>query len=125
LRGSLPPAPGMFDNRWMVFPQDFPSAVFFRSHFIEQIVVVQRDGLIPDEDLAYVLGPWKKAGLQMLTKNLGSAPDEVPQAMVMNRFTRYGYRLWYPAMILMSVGLRRSNVGGFGSTIPYSSGGMG
>jgi hypothetical protein len=126
LQGGRPPAPGMFDNRWMVFPQDFPSAIFFRSHFIEQIVVVQHDGLSPDQDLAYVLGPWKKAGLEMLTKSLAGAQVAVPpQEMVMNRFTHYGYRLWYPFMIMRSRKLRRSNVGGFGSAIPYSSGGTG
>ena len=25
------PDPGRFDNRWLVFPQDFPSAAFLRS----------------------------------------------------------------------------------------------
>ena len=31
LRGEKAPAPGVYDNRWMVFPQDFPSAKFLQA----------------------------------------------------------------------------------------------
>src|SRR5260370_40120865 len=30
------PAPGQFDNRWVVFPQDFPAAGFLRAQWIER-----------------------------------------------------------------------------------------
>ena len=31
MRPPTPPSPGKFDNRWVVFPQDFPSATLLRA----------------------------------------------------------------------------------------------
>jgi hypothetical protein len=65
-----PPAmnasPGRFDNRWIVFPQDFPSANFLRSQGITRVLLVQPDAQRPpQEDLAHVLCRWQEAGLQL------------------------------------------------------------
>jgi len=41
LRGTNPILDDMFDNRWMVFPQDFPSARFFAEKKIKLVTLVQ------------------------------------------------------------------------------------
>ncbi len=51
-------APGQFDNRWIVFPQDFPSAARLMAHDIHAVVLVQRSRLVPADDLAHVLLRW-------------------------------------------------------------------
>src|SRR5262245_17267457 len=55
--------PGSFDNRWKVFPQDFPSAAFLTGRGLRRAVMVHRDRLEPAEDLAHVLRRWQDAGL--------------------------------------------------------------
>lgn len=110
-----PPAPGRFDNRWMVFPQDFPSATFLRSHGIQRVLVVQ-EGATPRDDLAHVLLRWQRAGIELSLAS-PDAPDASRPLRVRppSRFRR----AWYRA--LASLGLRRSNVGGFGAMVPIPS----
>jgi hypothetical protein len=58
---STPPGPGKFDNRWMVFPQDFPSANFLLSRNLRRVVLLLQEDRLqgrPDFDLAHVLLRW-------------------------------------------------------------------
>jgi hypothetical protein len=41
----------MFDNQWMVFPQDFPSARFLVERKIKRVTLVQAEKTQPSEDL--------------------------------------------------------------------------
>ena len=111
--------PGRFDNRWMVFPQDFPSANFLRARHISKVLLIQSDAQRqPQEDLAHVLRRWQEAGLELSV----ATPDTVatPQPLTVNRPSRFR-SLWYGALAVM--GLRRNSAGGFGSVVPQPSSG--
>ena len=112
------PAPGKFDNRWAVFPQDFPSASFLLSRGIRQVVVLQTDSLQgkPRLDLAHVLLRWQEAGVLLYVQD----PDGQygPQPMQVDRPSSFR-SLFYRALTL--AGLRRNSAGGFGSIIPVPS----
>jgi hypothetical protein len=105
--------PGVYDNRWIVLPQDFPSSAMLASRGIRVATLIQRDGLSIRPDLAHVLRRWQDAGIEVRVIDLASgqiaANVDVPKPS--------HFKLaWYAAIALF--GLRRSNVGGFGSMIP-------
>jgi len=102
-----PAGPGMFDNRWMAFPQDFPSAGFLRKHGVEDVLLVQEDGGQPREDLAHVLLRWQEGGVRIRGR------DGAPLAV---RRPGQFRALWYRAMA--TLGLWRNSAGGFGACIP-------
>src|SRR6266404_9611354 len=56
----------LFDNRWKVFPQDFPSAKFLREQGVHRVLLIQESAAQPQEDLAHVLLRWQEAGLEVL-----------------------------------------------------------
>lgn len=108
--------PGRFDNRWVVFPQDFPSSNFLLSRGIRQVILVWNESGLLAEDLSHVLLRWQKAGLE-----IGSArPGLAPQPLTIKRPSGFRH-LWYVALLLL--GLRRNSVGGFGSIVPTPSSG--
>jgi hypothetical protein len=115
-RGTRPVREFMFDNRWMVFPQDFPSARFLTEHGIRRVVLVQTDNSQPQEDLAHVLLRWQEAGIPITLKVIGdtNAPVEIRVAKP-SRFKAMWYR------VLAAIGFHRSSVGGFGAIAPERS----
>ena len=73
LKPERPPRPGDFDNRWMVLPQDFPSANFLLAHGIETVLLVQPTAGPPQQDLSHILLRWQKAGLFLRSVSTGTA----------------------------------------------------
>jgi hypothetical protein len=120
LIGKGIPSPGKFDNRWMAFPQDFPSATFLRKSGINSIVLVQANSMKPQEDLRQILLRWQDAGLQILSKNL---EDSIPPALLQVTPTPK-YRWFFQRALAMS-GFRHNSAAGFGSIIPEPSSGVG
>ena len=59
-------SPGKFDNRWAIFPQDFPSANFLLSRGIRSILLAQQAIAQPLPDLAHALLRWQEARLAIL-----------------------------------------------------------
>lgn len=114
--GGATVSPGRFDNRWAVFPQDFPSASFLLASGVRAVVLAQRFAGEPQRDLAHVLLRWQEAGLGILTADVQSTvpPDPI-------RVSRPGQfrMLWYRALVL--AGLRRNSAGGFGGVVPEPS----
>lgn len=108
---------GMFDNRWMVVPQDFPSASFLLAHGIRQALLVQQHQLEPQRDLAHSLLRWQEGGISVLAKRLDD--DTAPSPITVQRPSKYR-AAWYRA--LAQLGFRRSAAGGFGSYIPELTG---
>ncbi|HUP90963.1 MAG TPA: hypothetical protein VM074_01850 [Solimonas sp.] len=108
--GSI--APGRYDNRWCVVPQDMPSASRLQAAGIRQVV------LIADrvrDDLAHVLHRYAEAGLVLRQcRDPGALPAavEVPRPQ---HYKSLWYRLWVFA------GLRRNSAGGFGAIVPDPS----
>jgi hypothetical protein len=120
--GKANRSPGRFDNRWLVFPQDFPSANFLLANRIKAVLVVQI-GSLPQDDLAHVLLRWRNAGIEILRIN-----PSFEQSLSPMRPRKPGHfgALWYRTLVML--GLRRNSAGGFGSMIPEvqsSSGGYG
>lgn len=114
--------PRVYDNRWVTLPQDFPSAARLVSHGIRSVTLLQRKSLAVQPDLAHVLRRWCDHGIALRAVDVesGQAADNVTVPKPS------GFKLaWYVMIALL--GLRRSNVGGFGAVIPEqtSSGGYG
>lgn len=119
---ASPASPGMFDNRWIVFPQDFPSATFLLSQGVRRVVLLQKASLTgqPRQDLAHVLRRWQEAGVEIYLQD--PAADEPPRPLTVQRPSSFR-SLAYRALALF--GLKRNSAGGFGSVIPVISSGLG
>jgi hypothetical protein len=111
-RQSGTPRPGMYDNRWVVLPQDFPSGTLLVNRGIRNAILLQRGAAHVPEDLAHVLRRWQEQGIRLRTVDL----DTGSQSDIKVSRPSWFRRAWYAAVAVM--GLRRSNVGGFGSTVP-------
>jgi hypothetical protein len=116
--GTQPLRDDLFDNRWMVFPQDFPSARFLAEHQIRRVVLVQTRRTQPLEDLSHVLRRWQEAGVAIFAT--AAAEAATPSPIMVARPSRFR-TMWYRAAAML--GLQRSSVGGFGSFLPHSFGG--
>jgi len=114
------PAPGRYDNRWIVFPQDFPSGSYLRANGVSDVLLVHGDKGVQD-DLSHVLLRWQQLGVKLSARDV-SAPGQTRELRVTP--PSLFRRLWYRVIALS--GLRRNNAGGFGAVIPIpSSGGHG
>jgi len=114
---------GKFDNRWMVFPQDFPSAGFLGRHGIERVVLHKEGAPEPAEDLAHVLLRWQEAGVPVYFSQAGSRPD-APPLKLLTVTKPWEYRSWVRRLMVL-LKLRRNSAGGFGAMIPRPDSGGG
>jgi hypothetical protein len=64
--------PGAFDNRWMVFREDLPSAAFLRERGLSRVVVAL-SGEALAEDLRHVLYAWQQGGVEIFVKDTSRA----------------------------------------------------
>jgi hypothetical protein len=107
-----------FDNRSISFTTDFPSGNFLLSHGIQRVILVQRDRVDPQSDLAHTLRRWQDAGINLQRKRMELS--EPPETFEIARPS------WYGTMFqraLAAVGFRRARGGGFGAWMPESSAG--
>lgn len=120
MQGSTPP-PGQYDNRWMIFPQDFPSARYLLEHRIQKALVIQERDHQPAEDLRHVLLRWQKAGIQIERIAINESAE--PEPITVREPSQFRWAFY---RILAIAGLRRSGAGGFGAVVPKpSEGGSG
>jgi len=63
--GGRQPLPGAFDNRWVVFREDLPSAEQLRAVGVDKVIVVQK-GTLPVTDLEDVLLAYQTGGLELI-----------------------------------------------------------
>jgi hypothetical protein len=117
---ETPLMPGVYDNRWVVLPQDFPSGALLASRGIRFATLIRRRGLTVPTDLAHVLRRWQDHGIR--TRVIDQDSLEVTDYKDVPKPSFFQI-MWYTTIALL--GLRRSNVGGFGSRIPEQSGGGG
>lgn len=112
------PAPGGYDNRWVVFPQDFPSAELLRARGVEDVVVIQISNRAPQDDLRDVLVRYQRGGLhlRMMRRDVPTPPVEID-------LPRFRPWRWLRALAILGLGLRRNSAGGFGSVVPMPSSG--
>lgn len=120
---DVPLSPGNFDNRYIMLPQDFPSAGFLKSHGISRALWIRTlpgqirfEGGLKD-DLAHVLRRWQEGGLEIFEWRVGDSEArrlDVPRpSFFRNIFHR----------TMVTMGLRRNYAGGFGGIIPQPSSG--
>lgn len=107
--------PGKFDNRWMTFPQDYPSANLLKSQGIDRALIVQAEPGDAALDLQHILARWQEQGIALETCHVADG-RRVPLDVKKPRRYRW---LWYFALSLF--GLYRSGAGGFGSVVPQPS----
>lgn len=119
MKPERPASPGTYDNRWLVFPQDFPSARFLREKGVERVTLLSATAR-PADDLAHVLLRWQEAGLTIWRADPGDA--RTLQSLEVQRPPRYRW-VWY--RLLAALGLRRNAAGGFGAVVPHPSSGGG
>ena len=103
------PAPGRYDNRWLTFPQDFPSAGRLQAARIRRCLVLMEPARISD-DLAHVLRRWQEAGIEIL--DAGAAEPTRLEVKQPPWFRQVFYRS------LALAGMRPNSFGGFGAMIP-------
>jgi len=117
------PKPRAFDNRWLVFPQDFPSVNTLLAQGIRRAVLVQQGRSAPQSDLAHVLLRWQRGGISVLALDLADTTQAVrgPTAIEVKRPSRFRFLAY---RLLATLGLRRSSAGGFGSVVPQPSSGV-
>jgi hypothetical protein len=109
-------SPGRFDNRWVVLPQDFPSANLLLSRGLRTCLLIQERPGPPVTDLSHALLRWQEAGIRIHRRALLSDTKPMPLFVEKPWFFR---SLFYTVLALM--GLRRNSAGGFGSLIPIPS----
>jgi hypothetical protein len=101
------PLPGWYDNRWVTFPQDFPSGGLLRMRGVKRCYLILDPQRLSD-DLAHVLKRWQDAGIEMY-----SAHDGEPIKVQKPPLYRALYYRWSALM-----GLKPNSFGGFGAPIP-------
>ncbi|MCL4222179.1 MAG: hypothetical protein KJZ65_12515 [Phycisphaerales bacterium] len=106
------PPPGSFDNRWVVFPQDFPSGRFLLAHGLARVLVVHQQACKPADDLKQVLAAWKKSGIEIFgVEEARKSPAPLP-------VTKPWPLRPFAALALLALGLRSNSAGGFGAKVP-------
>lgn len=124
LRPNAPPAflldaermtgavrPRVFDNRWVVVPEDFPSGNRLLAAGIKRCILIADR---PMTDLPHVLLRYQRAGIELWeADNQGSLSEHRPI-----RPSSFG-TLFARALVL--AGLQRSSAGGFGGYVPEPS----
>ena len=99
---------GMFDNRSVLFPSDFPSAAFLKDRGIRTMVVVSETHA-PEFDLASVLREWEAAGLDIRIQVPG--PIWAPKAISLPAPSWLRRALFW---LHSHLGLQRNFSGGYG-----------
>ena len=117
-RGSGGPTPGMFDNRWAVFAQDFPSGRALLSSGIERVVVMRREGAIR-VDLVSVLRLWRREGVpsERFDVATGTQSELTQDISLLAVFSGHISAIMH--------GFRQNATGGFGARVPLPSAGGG
>ncbi len=109
---SVRPGAGWFDNRWVVFPQDFPSGRLLRSRGLERALLVREQGRRLGDDLREVLARWDKDGVELFEVEVGGV-EPVPLKVR----AAWGLRP-LAAVAMVMLGLRANSAGGFGARVP-------
>lgn len=114
---GVTPTPGMYDNRSVSLPTDFPSANLLLSRGIRTTLLVQQSDLLPHADLSHTLVRWQQAGIAirsvaMVGVDRTSTPITVRKPWL--------FRVMFQRM-LATMGLRRDPLGGFGGVLPIPS----
>ncbi|NLX63850.1 MAG: hypothetical protein GX022_03600 [Clostridiaceae bacterium] len=101
---------GTFDNRWCVFPQDMPSAMFLYKNGIYKVII--RSESIQN-DLAHILRRYQEEGIRIYQCN-GKEIKNIP-VVKPSLYKSLSYRFF------TILGLKRNAAGGFGKMVPEAA----
>ncbi len=107
-----------FDNRWVVFASDFPSADLLLARGVRRIILFREGPLRVPNDLVPILSTFRRAGLELYAKNVDSAAPPGPCALPRGVSLR---RIWIERIVPLALGRRAT--GEFGAWIPKPQGG--
>lgn len=100
-----------FDNRWVAFPEDFPSGTLLRERGIQTVLLSTPDGECA-RDMMAVARRWRASAIEIsIAKHLG----DVPHPLHVGPPSRFA-ELWFRLQVFLR--LRRSGAGAFGRAIP-------
>ena len=108
--------PNVFDNRWVVFATDFPSAGLLARRGITRVQILH-DGRLKD-DLVNVLRRWQRGGIVLSHVDLKASMTPEPLSLPSSWWSGIrgvARRLWY------RLSLRRNPAGGYGGFVPEAS----
>jgi hypothetical protein len=107
---------GRYDNRWVTFPQDFPSGGRLRMAGVVNCYLILEGSRVAD-DLAHVLKRWQEAGIEMFeaTERFATPLTIKPPPLYKSLYYRW----------LALRGLKPNSFGGFGAAIPEVTSGRG
>lgn len=115
LKGTHRARRELFDNRWQLVPQDFPTGRFLLDRGIRSVTLLQTMKVQPQEDLAKVLLRWQSAGLRFFVQD---AIDGVGASLIVEPPSPLKSAIRY---ILAKLGVALNTSGAFGSPTPGSS----
>lgn len=116
--GTGPSSPGSFDNRSVSLPTDFPSASLLLNRGVRRVILISQLATRLQSDLAHTLLRWQRAGIVIDVKRADlSSPPEFCTILRPGRFRS----LWHA--LIVTAGLRRNPLGGFGGMLPEPAGG--
>lgn len=107
------PAPGRYDNRWIVFPQDFPSGGRLLASGVRDCFILAAPVQRVADDLSHVLKRWQDAGIEMFEV---WGDRKVPAKIQ----TPPWYRHVFYRVAALS-GLKPNSWGAFGALIPIAT----
>lgn len=110
--------PGVFDNRWLTMPQDFPSAKYLRERGILNGLLIMNRKFEPQDDLCHVLLRWQQGDIRLSVDQLDDSNQPAPLAV---RTPSHFRSMYHRTLVLL--GLRKNSAGGFGGTVPTPSAG--
>ncbi len=117
-RPLQPVQPKLFDNRSVLFVTDFPSANFLAAQHIERAVLVSEQPGRIDQDLAYVLRTWQRAGISLSMKRVTDPGPLQPLAI------GDGWLLFdFLHRLTSALVLRHNPLGGYGWFVPEAASG--
>jgi hypothetical protein len=105
---------GMFDNRSIAFPTDFPSAARLRGGDIQAVVLIQNGSNRLRPDVGHTLAAWQKDGLPAFLLR-ADAPEVATPLVVRGPGILDRVSFWWRRATL-----RRDEHGAFGTRIPQA-----
>jgi hypothetical protein len=101
----------MLDNRWQVFPEDFPSAQLLEQHGVSRVIWVGHGK--PQEDLARVLRVWQEARIALEARDPAVGGSARPLIVPLTPW----WRRWWNRL-RSRLGLQDRPRDGFGYIVP-------
>jgi len=103
---------GMFDNRWLLFPQDVPSGERLRKEGVLEVIVLTNNRRGPECDLARICSSWDQCGVNVSVRMFAD-PNVTRRWAIVRHWNWIEEIRW----LLLRARLCRSGTGAFGRVV--------